>query len=123
MRRRPAARKISAESVALQRQIAAAAAPVLTPLGCRQKGKSPLWIADHGLWVVLVDLQPGIVTVGASFLWWVQSRWSFDQGVRFTDLDAAEAMVQRAGEEVVTLRSRFSSMAAIAASLSARAGD
>lgn len=122
MRRRPG-RQDAAEAAQFARTVAAAADPVLAPLGCRQKGRSTLWVADQRFWVVLVDFQPGTLTVGASFLWWVQSRWSFDDGVRVTDAGDAPSMARRAAEEVAALRARFASMAAIANLLVARAGE
>jgi hypothetical protein len=123
MRRRPPGRKRSAEDSDFARAVAAAAGPVLTPLGCRQKGHLPLWIADQRYWVILVDFQPKALTVGACFLWWVQSQWSFDDGVRVVDLGDAGAMAARAAEEVAAQRVRFASIGAIAAPLAARAGD
>lgn len=113
------------------RLIAEAAEAVLPPLGCRQKGRSPLWIADQGLWVILVDFgHSPVLTVGASFLWYVQSTWSFDHGTRIDDFAATEpfapvagAIARRAAEEVASLRAKFSSIAAIASVLVERAGD
>jgi hypothetical protein len=113
------------------RLIAAAAHAVLPPLGCRQKGRSPLWIADHGLWVILVDFGHfPILTVGASFLWFEQATWSFDHGTRIADFAAAEpfapvaqAVARRAAEEVAAVRAKFSSIAAIAGVLESGAGD
>jgi hypothetical protein len=123
MRRRPPGRASAARNIDFARRIAAAAGPVLAALGCRQKGRAPMWIADQRFWVVLVDLQPGILTVGASFLWWVQSQWSFDHGRRFADVGDEEQMAHRAAEEVTALRAEFPSIAAIARVLVDRAGD
>jgi hypothetical protein len=123
MRRRPPGRRRSAEDAEFARAIIAAADPVLAPLGCRQKGRLPIWISDQRYWVILVDFQPNALTVGASFLWWVQSQWSFDDGVRIIDLGDAGAMAARAAEEVAAQRVRFASIGAIAAPLVERAGD
>jgi len=68
-------------------EIAAAAKSVLGPIGCKRKGRSRLWLDDHGWWVGVVEFQPSgwskgsYLNVGASYLWkpaFEQAVWSFD---------------------------------------------
>src|SRR5689334_1392764 len=68
-------------------EIAAAAKAVLAPMGFRRKGRSRIWLDDHGWWVGVVEFQPSgwsrgsYLNVAASYLWkpaFAQSDWSFD---------------------------------------------
>jgi hypothetical protein len=121
------------------RVIAAAAQPILAPLGCRQKGHSPLWIADQGFWLILAEFQPRAadepshLSVGAFWLWSVQSTLSFDYGRQFTDFaayrddgqfaDVARDMARRAVGEIAAIRTQFAAMPDIARHLAAAGGD
>jgi len=50
------------------RIIAAAAKVELSPLGFRQKGRSRLWLADHGSWLNVVELTPSRWSKGVSLM-------------------------------------------------------
>jgi hypothetical protein len=67
--------------------IAAAAKSVLAPLGCVRKGRSRVWLDDHGWWVGVIEFQPSgfskgsYLNVAASYMWTPrtnQSAWTFD---------------------------------------------
>ena len=64
--------------------IAASAAEILKPLGIFQKGRSRLWIDDHGWWLGLVEFQPSswskgsYLNVGMMWLWHEKDYFSFD---------------------------------------------
>jgi hypothetical protein len=66
------------------RIIAAAARDVLGPLGFRRKGRSRLWFADFGWWLILVEFQPSgwsrgaYLNIAAKWLWSPSGSWSFD---------------------------------------------
>jgi hypothetical protein len=105
--------------------LTAAAKSVLRPLGLRQRGKSRIWLDDHGWWVVVVEFQPGrskgsYLNVGAMWLWFEKSYISFDYGSRiepFTPFEselqfesAAASIAKRAAEEVIRLRSLFATL-------------
>ncbi|HXQ49720.1 MAG TPA: hypothetical protein VN802_01395 [Stellaceae bacterium] len=127
MRRRPPERS-HADSV---RRFADAVQASLGPLGCRQKGRLPLWVADQRFWAVLVEFEPGgergeapHLKAGACWLWYAQSYWSFDYGNRIAGTaDDPAAFARRAAEEVAALRAKFPSVAAVARHLVAASGD
>lgn len=60
-------------------EIAAAAKRVLAPVGCFRKGRSRIWLADHGWWLGVVEFQPSgwskgsYLNVAASYLWRAES--------------------------------------------------
>src|SRR5436309_1568598 len=68
--------------------LTAAARSVLRPLGLQQRGRSRLWLDDHGWWVVVVEFQPSgwsigsYLNVGAMWLWFEKDYISFDYGSR-----------------------------------------
>jgi hypothetical protein len=55
--------------------IAAAARRTLSPLGVARRGRSRLWIDDHGWWLINVEFQPSgwakgcYLNVGHQHLW------------------------------------------------------
>jgi hypothetical protein len=121
------------------RVIAAAAQPLLAPLGCRQKGHSLVWIADQRCFLIHLEFEPSAVgaptclTVGTYWLWYAQSALSFDYGTRLTDFAAyrddaqfapvAHDMAIRAAAEVAAIRAKFRSVSDIARHLAATGGD
>ena len=112
------------------RLLGAAAKRLLSPLGCKQVGRSRTWIADQRFWVILIEFQPSsfskgsYLNVGASWLWYAKDYWSFDYGYRcegfasFQDdhqfAAVAERLATRAAEEVRSLRKKFASLSQIA---------
>jgi hypothetical protein len=38
---------------------------VLTPLGLTQRGRSRLWLDDHGWWLIVVEFQPSAWSRGS----------------------------------------------------------
>jgi hypothetical protein len=121
------------------RSFAAAAQPILAPLGCRQKGHSPVWIADQRFWLIHVEFAPGRfgqgawLTVGTYWLWYVQSGLCFDYGERITDFAAyrddeqfapvARDLAARAAAAIAAIRAKFGSVSDIARHLVAAGGD
>ena len=112
------------------RLIFAAAKAHLRPLGCQRKGQSRFWRADHRFWQIGVEFQPSgwsrgsYLNVGVQWLWYPKRGFSFDTGGRiahFVPFESptqfaleADRLAARASEEVWFLRSRFSSLPAIA---------
>jgi hypothetical protein len=119
-----------AESVDHNRIIATAAKASLAPLGCKRKGKSRLWFDDHLWWVTVIEFQPSswgkgsYLNVGAMWLWNAKGYWSFDDEYRIEDFrqfieegqfsGAAEQLAQRAADQVLVYREKFSSLSAVA---------
>ena len=119
--------------------IAAAATPLLAPLGCRQKGHSLVWIGDRRFWLLHVEFAPrsaggpSQLYVGAYWLWYVQSSLGFDYGTRFADFPAyrddaqfapaARDMAARAAAEIEAMRAKFAAVPDIARHLAATGGD
>ena len=103
-----------------------AARRVLRPLGFFQRGRSRLWIGDHGWWLVVVEFQPSgwskgsYLNVAAMWLWFEKDYFSFDYGYRigrfvpFKDeaqfAPLAENLARRAADEVGHYRSLFTSV-------------
>lgn len=64
--------------------IAGAANKILGPLGFRRKGRSRIWLLDHGWWLTVVEFQPSAWAKGsglntaAHWLWIEQDHLSFD---------------------------------------------
>ncbi len=99
--------------------LTAAARCILRPLRLQQRGRSRLWLGDHGWWVV-VEFQPSgsskgsYLNVGAMWLWFEKDYFSFDYGSRVEDFAPYEDEAQfaplagnlahRAAGEVVRLR-------------------
>ena len=79
--------KLGPHNQMIEREAAAA----LSPLGLQRKGRSRLWIDDHGFWVILVEFQshksdPGtFLNVGVCWLWCPKTYYSFDFGHRIGD--------------------------------------
>ena len=108
------------------RLISAAAKSALAPLGCTQKGRSRTWLDDHAWWVGVIEFQPSAwsrgsyLNVGACWLWYEKDYFSFDDGSRvesFQEFESVEQFAQsarilaeRAKDEVLKLRQRFSSL-------------
>lgn len=119
------------------RLLASAAKSILSPLGCKRKGRSRIWIADQRFWVIVVEFQPSgfakgsYLNVGACWLWHARSHWSFDHGYRVEEFtpfyDAhqfaaiAERLATRAAEEIRTLRTKFASLLDIARAITPHA--
>jgi hypothetical protein len=49
----------AAEATDHNKEIALAAKRVLAPLGCVRKGRSRIWLDDHGWWIGVIEFQPG----------------------------------------------------------------
>ena len=66
--------------------IAAQAKATLGPLGFRRKGRSRVWLADHGFWLAVVEFKPsGFVkgtycNVSGHWLWGFWGELTFDFG-------------------------------------------
>lgn len=80
--------------------IAGAAKAALGPLEFRRKGRSRVWIADHGWWLNVVEFQPSgwqrgsYLNVAAHWLWSDSGHLSFDHGGRIDGFVAYEADAQ-----------------------------
>jgi hypothetical protein len=65
--------------------ITAAARTTLPPLGMFQKGRSRVWLGDHGWWLDVVEFQPGgwskgsYLNVSCMWLWNIKPHISFDE--------------------------------------------
>jgi len=114
--------------------IASAARDILAPLGFRQKGRSRLWFADHGWWLVVVEFQPSgwsrgsYLNVGAKWLWNKVSHWSFDfsfhPAARVSSFcefeteeqfrEASRGLARAAAAEALRLRAAFPDITAVA---------
>lgn len=113
--------------------IARSAKTVLAPLGCKQKGRSRVWFADHGWWLAVIEFQPSswakgsYLNAAAMWLWNAKTHWSFDEGGRVEAFHSfrneeqfsgvAEHLAASAASEVASLRERFPSIEAVAAHL------
>jgi hypothetical protein len=120
------------------RLIAAAAKAALSPIGCVRRGQSRVWLSDQRFWAIMIEFQPSgfskgtYLNVGASWLWYERPGMAFNVGYRVAGADfipfenaaqfgpLVETMAARAAEEVLAMRERFSSVAAISRYLSAR---
>lgn len=64
-----------AEATDHNHEIALAARRVLAPLGCVRKGRSRIWLDDHGWWIGVIEFQPSgfskgsYLNVAACYLW------------------------------------------------------
>jgi hypothetical protein len=106
--------------------VASVARAVLRPLGCVQKGRSRVWLDDHGWWIGLIEFQPSAwskgsyLNVGACWLWCEKDFLSFDDGYRvggFVELECMdqfaadmERLAMQAGAELQQLRLRYASL-------------
>ena len=121
--------------------IASAARETLRPLGFEQKGRSRLWFADHGWWLVVVEFQPSswsrgsYLNVAAKWLWKEFPAWSFDfsfhpVGPRVSHFcefetedqfrEASRGLARAAAAETLRLRAALSDITAVADVLAAR---
>src|SRR5690349_3307368 len=73
-----------------------AAREVLRPMGLVQKGRSRVWLDDHGWWVIVVEFQPSgfgvasYLNVGICWLWdFSKDHWHFDVGNRIPGAGAS----------------------------------
>jgi hypothetical protein len=110
--------------IAAKHALAAAARPVLVPLGLKQKGHSRHWIADCGCWIVIVEFEPAgfFAKVGAQFLWSADGHLLFDYGLRIGGL-TVEDLARRAGDEAAAIRQKFASVSDIARHFAASPSD
>jgi hypothetical protein len=119
------------------RVIAKVARSVLGAIGCKQKGRSRLWIDDRGWWVGVIEFQPSAwsrgsyLNVGAMWLWNAKTHWSFDEGSRvatpfieFSSPDQFEAqalgLAEKALVEVVALRKKCATLEQVSNLLEAK---
>jgi|ERR1043166_6042705 hypothetical protein len=120
--------------------IKSVAKEILQPFGFIQRGRSRLWIADNGWWLVLVEFQPSswsrgtYLNVGAKFLWSGDNVFSFDfsfgvsarlgKFCEFVDGERFAVEVRRLAElasnEAQRLRQEFATMEGTADSLATR---
>lgn len=117
------------------RLIAAAAKRHLSPLGCRRKGQSRFWSADHGFHQIGIEFQPSgwskgsYLNVGVQWLFYPKPYFTFDTGYRTADFvpfmdeaqfaPEADRLAAHAAGEVQRLRAKFHSLAAVAHHLKA----
>jgi len=115
------------------RIVKAAAKAALQPIGCKQKGSSRTWLDPHSMWTGVIEFQPSswakgcYLNVGACWLWYEKDFLSFDDGYRVAQFQAVESeesfihasatLATQAHDEVLKLRSQFSSIEKIAAHL------
>lgn len=118
------------------RLILIAARQVLAPLGLRQKGRSRLWLDDHGWWLIAVEFQPSswsrgtYLNVGAMWLWLATDHIAYEIGGRLEGFTEArdeaqfaaelERVVTRAAAEVARLRRELDGLASVARALGAK---
>ena len=94
--------------------IAAQAKSALAPIGYRRKGRSRLWLADHGYWLGLVEFQPSgfsrgtYCNVSVHWLWGLTQALTFDFGFRrvgsyapFSQISYGELNRVNAAEQVL----------------------
>jgi hypothetical protein len=107
----------------------ASAREVLKPMGVVQKGRSRLWIDDHGWWLVNVNFQPSgfskgsYLNVGVQWLWQMFAAHAFMVGNRvetFVSYESAEQfkpeadrLATRAAQSVQRFRELFPSVEAV----------
>lgn len=103
--------------------IASAAKAALAPLGLTRKGRSRVWIDDHGWWLINVEFQPSSfrrgcsLNIGEQHLWLVNDTVVFERverpigGATFVAYDGSEeafahamADVARAAADAVVRR-------------------
>jgi hypothetical protein len=120
------------------RLLAQAAKEVLPPLGLRRKGRSRIWLDDHGWWLGVVEFQPSswrrgtYLNVGAMWLWHperehvyfslshrIEGFSEYESDEQF--LPEARRIAMRAAEEVERLRGRIRDFLDVADALAADA--
>jgi hypothetical protein len=123
--------------------LASAAREILAPLGFQQKGRSRLWFADHGWWLIVVEFQPSgwsrgsYLNVAAKWLWSKTPHWSFDFSFHtaarvsnFCEFEtedqfrvASRELAGMAAAEAQRLRATFPHITAVADLLAAQISD
>ena len=114
---------MSKETALHSRLLVAAARDMLQPIGMVQKGRSRIWLDDHGWWVCVVEFQPSswsrgsYLNVGCMWLWQVKEHISFDEGHRVEKFSqfhneeefqaVARSLAERAATEVLRYRKLF----------------
>lgn len=83
---------------------------VLEPYGIKQKGKSRIWLDDHGWYTTVIEFQPfngrqgTTLNVGVNFNWYEQVYFSFDisfrQEVDFVDYEGNEDHFSKEVEKI-----------------------
>ncbi|HEY2032441.1 MAG TPA: DUF4304 domain-containing protein [Rhizomicrobium sp.] len=95
------------------RMIAAAARHALTPLGFWRKGKSRIWLADRGFWLVVIEFQPSgfskgsYLNVSAHWIWGATpNSLSFDYiimnkkpWIEFKDVEQFAPQIERLAQQ------------------------
>jgi hypothetical protein len=124
-----------AATASASRLVTAAARDVLRPLGLTQRGRSRIWIDDHGWWLGVVEFTPprtagSSLTVGAMWLWHDIDHLAFNTGGKVADPESfhneaqfaprAADLAHAAAESVAELRARFTDLAAVAEYLTTR---
>jgi len=77
--------------------VRAAAQASLGPLGLSQKGRSRLWVDDHGWWLIAVEFQPSgsskgtYCNIGYSHLWLERDHLAFEDFERIS-IDGGELL-------------------------------
>jgi hypothetical protein len=110
------------------RLLTAAARNILRPMGLVQKGRSRVWLDDHGWWICVVEFQPSswgrgsYLNVGCMWLWHVKDYISFDEGCRLDGFNefhdeeqfetVARSLAEHAAGEVLRYRKLFPSVSA-----------
>jgi hypothetical protein len=116
------------------RIIAAEARAVLAPVGFRRKGRSRVWLADHGFWLGAVEFQPSgfskgsYCNVAVHWLWGLTIGLTYDYGFHrvgsfapFNDpeifRDRVAAMALAAAQSAERHQAMFKTLGAAAAVL------
>lgn len=110
---------------------------LLAPEGVRQKGRSRVWLDDHGYWLVVIEFQPSswsrgsYLNVGCMWLFYPQDYIAFHEGYReksFVEYrddaqfeESAVSLVIAALDKIRDYRKRFSSLASIQSHLTSTA--
>ncbi|MEU2776842.1 hypothetical protein ABZ646_29030 [Streptomyces sp. NPDC007162] len=117
------------------RIITAAARESLKPLGVAQRGRSRVWIDDHGWWLGVVEFTPPRTAgsglhVGAMWLWHDVDHLAFHMDAVRTGSDLfrtedqftplARELARRAAAEVTVLREKFPALPDVARCLTSR---
>ncbi|MEU6243713.1 hypothetical protein [Streptomyces sp. NPDC047024] len=125
-----------ATSSPASRLVAAAARTRLRPLGLQQRGRSRVWLDDHGWWLGLVEFtssswsQGSGLHVGAMWLWQDVEHFVFNVSERLSETEdyrhddqfspVADALALRAQTYVQELRTRFPDLDSVARDLAAQ---
>ncbi|MFD8914827.1 hypothetical protein [Streptomyces sp. NPDC059575] len=118
------------------RLVAAAARTRLRPFGLQQRGRSRVWLDDHGWWLGVVEFtspswsQGSGLHVGAMWLWQDVEHFVFNVSERLSGTEhyrsdqqfapEAEELALRAQSAVQTLRTRFPDLRSVASDLAAQ---